>query len=32
MKRLTMIEMALGATDCHVAKLAELGGFLAAAE
>ncbi len=32
MKRLTMIEMMLGDTDHHVAELAALGGFLAAAE
>jgi alkylation response protein AidB-like acyl-CoA dehydrogenase len=32
MKRLTMIEMMLGDTDYHVAALADLGGFLAAAE
>jgi len=32
MKRLTMIEMMLGDTDHHIAALADLGGFLAAAE
>jgi alkylation response protein AidB-like acyl-CoA dehydrogenase len=32
MKRLTMIEMMLGNTDHHLAALADLGGFLAAAE
>ena len=32
MKRLTMIEIMLGDTDHHIAALADLGGFLAAAE
>ncbi len=32
MKRVTMIEMMLGDTDHHIAALADLGGFLAAAE
>jgi len=32
MRRLTMIDMMLGDSDHHIAALAELGGFLAAAE